>query len=147
MGIVIKKKYELGDIRFAPKELEQFCKVIEGSILDNIQKQKQANGQQLKKNARSTQIRKRLAGRRPLSLVDEKHRFVKGNKQSWATEVVNGGKSILVRPATGELKSLMLSVQQMGYVGWFGVSERGKLLMRNLLKKLIIDKFKSFRKK
>ena len=110
--------------------------IVEASLLDNIRKQQQADGKKLKTNAAATRESKRRRRLPLLSLVDAKHRFVKGRGASWRiTEFLANG--IIVGPATSQLKKLNRRVQNAGYTGWMGLGASGKAALRAMLRKHI----------
>ena len=97
--------------------------IVGEGIVDNIERQQQADGRALKRNARSTMERKRRLGRALLSLIDKQRRFVKKRGRSW--KVLGFTKtSVEVGPATQELSRLSKFVQKKGYTGWLGSSAR-----------------------
>lgn len=130
-------KAEIPSIKFPKPFWSNVAKIIEGSILDNLRKQQQADGSALKKNARTTLLRKQALGRRLLSLVDKEHRFVKGNAASWKPLKFLGGKGVEVGPATGELKRLSIFVQKKGYTGWMGLNKEALSALKALARKEI----------
>ncbi len=143
--IKIIRKTHLGGhpvtLRFDENTLSDIGRLVSGGILDNIRSQRQADGTSLKANAPSTREAKRKMGLPALSLVFKQHRFVKGLSQSWAAVVDLARNRVSVRPATMELANLSRSLQQRGYTGWFGVSERARAAIiervRRFIKKAI----------
>ncbi len=127
---------------FDDKFLNDVGKLIEASILENIKTQTQADGSGLQRNKPSTSAKKRAMGRRLLSLVDEKHRFVKGQGQSWKHETSKAKGMVTVRPATDELRELVKSVQIGGngrnkYRGWFGINKKAAAAIRQKAREMI----------
>lgn len=119
---------------------KEIAEIAEGSIIENILLQRQANGSSLKVNAHSTRRRKERQGNNPiLSLVDKEHRFIKGRSQSWAQSVRGVGSmaSLVIYPATGMLRKLNRYVQGKGYTGWFGISKDSSDLIRHAIRKWI----------
>jgi hypothetical protein len=125
--------------------LDKIGKVVAGSILDNIRSQQTVDGGQLKANAPSTRAAKRAMGLPPLSLVFKQHRFVKGNSASWAHAVDAGDGRVTIRPANQELANISRSLQQRGYVGFFGISLRAREAVRAAVRKWIRERFRAMR--
>ncbi len=73
-------------IKFGKPVMETVGRIVEASVLDNIAKQKQADGKPLKKNKPVTIELKLRKGMRPLSLVADGHRLVKGKRRSFKVE-------------------------------------------------------------
>lgn len=113
-------------------------RAITAGIIDNVLKQKQADGSRLKRNAPSTLDRKRRQARPLLSLVDKKRRFV--NASNWKTTT---RKNVLRIRATGHLAQLIKYVGEMGYTGYIGVSAT----VLRVIKKIIKDDIKRILKK
>lgn len=129
--------------------LDQCLTVAELAILENITGQKQVDGTKLKRNARSTQERKKMLGRQLKSLIDEKHRFVKGQQKSWKHVIkgaMKGGGfdkfSIGIFPANAELVWLNEEVQGKGYTGWFGVNKRALDVIYKILNHYVASTIK-----
>ena len=141
---VKRVKAKLPALRIPMPVMRKVGKVAEGSILDNIKKQRQADGSPLKENAPSTQERKRRLRRPLLSLVDELHRFVQGNRGSWHWYPTKKGEQTLVviTPATAELRRLVRYVQDKGYTGWFAVSKKGEAGIRKIFRDWIKGEFR-----
>ncbi|HJW76567.1 MAG TPA: hypothetical protein VJ787_13035 [Thermoleophilia bacterium] len=94
------------------------------SIIDNIERQRQASGSALKRNAPSTLERKRKQGRGQRALVDAKHRFVQRGQGSWKiAKYLPRGSGIIIDAATAELRELVGHVRETGYTGWEGLSK------------------------
>lgn len=127
-------KLALARLGNMPKEFwKQVADTVEAGILDNIVKQKQADGSMIKTNARSTLMHKIALRRGTRSLVDEKHRFVKGRGRSWkAIRYLANGAGVVVGPATQELRELSRYVQQKGYTGWMGISATTRAALKEL---------------
>lgn len=138
--IIRKRKAVLPKELVDKETMKTVGQLVEASILENIQKQRTITGGRLKINAPKTRERKRAKGRRQLSLVDEKHRFVKGAGGSWAQRVT--GKAVIVTPATPELKALSRWVQLKGYIDWFGVNKIAKEAIRKLMRESIKKQFR-----
>lgn len=126
---------------------EDVAKVAQGSILDNILSQRQASGEQLKRNKTSTIARKLKAGRKPRSLIDVMHRFIQGAGKSWKViRLLPNGKGIEIGPATDELKRLMGLVQEKGYVGWIGLNTKAASAIKVLLREEVRRLFRAAQK-
>ena len=115
-------RVELSALKLSKDFLALCGRIMAAGIIDNIKKQQQWGGGALKKNAESTRKRKQRKGRPLLSLVDEMRRFVRGRGVSWAIDVDPAANDVVVTPATEELRQLVEWVQEMDYVGWFGIS-------------------------
>lgn len=124
-------------LRFDEQTLTDIGKVTGAGILDNIRSQTQADGQPLQQNAPSTREAKRKLGLPALSLVFRQHRFVKGNSLSWLGKPDVPGNRVTVRPSNAELANLSRSLQQRGYVGWFGVSDKARAAVKARVRKFI----------
>jgi hypothetical protein len=133
-------KAKLPQIKFGAAVWKQIGEIAEGGILDNIMRQRQADGRPIKENAPSTRERKRKEGKPQLSLIDRKKRFIKGGGGSWRFRVLKNG--VVIRPAKAELKRISRWVQQKGYVGWFGLSEKHVEVIRAIFRKEIRKQFK-----
>lgn len=134
-----KKKAEIPTIKLPMKTKKLVASAVEGGIIDNIISQKQADGSPLKRNQKKTRDRKAKAGRPGLSLVDKMRRFVKGRKQSWDFKTTT--KGVIIKAATSELRNLMRYVQENGYVGWFGISEKARAAIKAAVRKEIREAF------
>lgn len=128
------------NLKLPANVLEDVGRIIGASIIDNIDKQQQADGSALKENAPSTKKRKLALGQGMRSLIAEKLRFVKGSQGSWKFTVSR--QSVSVEPATGELKSLVRYVQQKGYTGWFGINKAGMAAAKERIAIWIRARFK-----
>lgn len=144
-------------IRLGADIMEQAGKVIAASILDNVQKQKQADGSALRSNRPSTIERKIRLGQRPMSLVDQGHRLVKGGGVSYKVDAAPG--VVTVRPSEQVVQApikqvppmhgrkrrkrtkttskaspaqLMRWVQEAGYTGWFAPGAHGIAALKAL---------------
>lgn len=117
-----------------PKEFwAQAGKVAAGGILDNIMRQQQASGARLKINAPSTREAKRAKGRPNMSLIDEKHRFVRGN--SWGVKhFLANSEGVIVGPLNSELAQLVRYAAQKGYTGYIGLSAKTRAAIGALLR-------------
>ena len=135
VDLVRKRVAVLPKYKFDQRTFEKIGKAVAGGVLVNIASQKQADGQRLKANRPATQQRKRDKGRPALSLVDKKRRFVKGGGGSWKYKATSS--SVVVFPATNELKALVRWVQLKGYVGWFGISDKARNAIRAILREFI----------
>ena len=145
LEIVRVKRANIPKITLDKKDYEKIGDIVEASILHNIEGQKQVTGSPIKTNAPSTIKAKRKRGVAIIrSLVDRKHRFVKGVKASWGSTATSS--NVVIKPATHELATISRSVQMMGYTGWFGVSKKAKELIREIVRlriKKIFQKAKS----
>jgi hypothetical protein len=139
--IKVTRRTRLGghpiSLRFDEPTLQDIGKAVSGGILDNIRSQRQADGQPLQQNAPSTREAKRKLGLPVLALVFKQHRFVKGNGMSWFGKPDVQGNRVTVRPSSAELANLSRSLQQRGYVGFFGVSDKARAAIRARVRKFI----------
>lgn len=133
-------------LRLDPSLLKEIAKLGEASILSNIRRQQQADGAALKANAPQTRERKRKKRRLQLSLVDSKHRFVRGKSGSWTAQIHARTSTVILQAATNELRNLSEYVQRMGYVGWLGINKQARAAMRASLRKWIVAKFRGARR-
>ena len=145
--VVRKKKAVMPTLRLDVKLLETIGKVAEGSILDNIKRQREADGSPLQRNAPSTRETKRRKGRPLLSLVDQFHRFARGKGRSFAQQIDTHGSRVYIEPATSELRRLSRWVQERGYTGWFGLSAKSGELVRMMIRKWMQSQFAAAAKK
>lgn len=112
---------------------KRVSKIAARSIIQNIKKQKQADGSELKKNKQSTLDRKKRQGRRLLSLVDDpaSHRFVQTAFGSYEPKALikSPGQRFYNGVRIGFTRDNALTVarylQSRGYVGWFAVNQAG----------------------
>lgn len=148
----IKAKFPA--FRLDDATMVQLGELLSLGVVDNILQQKQASGARIRPNAPSTRHRKQRLGRPVLSLIDDpkKHRFIKGGKGSFTYSAKGhsrGTRTIVVEPATGELRKLNRYVQQKGYVGWFGVSRETeaavRLALRDFIKRTFRERFRRVR--
>lgn len=114
----------------------EVAKVVEGDILDRIDKQQTPGGSRIKRNAPSTIAQKRKHGRPALSLVDKRKRFVHGNFRSYAPKYKPGGRGVVVRPATADARRIAMLLLRKGYK-WIGLSAQGRRALRSLLRRHI----------
>lgn len=144
--IVRKKKALLPAVTLPKVLMEDIAEKASTGIVDNIMLQKQASGATLKRNARSTRLLKQAKnkGKPVLSLVDEEHRFVQTQGESWSWRLSGFGKRkrIIIRPRTGELATLNRYVQEKGYVGWFDISAKTEAAIRKLIRDWLTLLFK-----
>lgn len=133
--------------------MNEVGQIAEGNILDNINTQRQGDGSPIKANAPSTLERKRRLGRGTRSLIDEFHRFVRGNKGSWRWKATTKGQlaAVEITPTTvargrgsrrRALSDLVRWVQEKGYVGWFALSDDGRDAIRDVFRKWIRREFR-----
>ncbi len=146
-----KQKAQLADLGgFSRGFWTQVGKAIEDSILQNIDRQKQADGSALQRNAPSTLAVKARWGRGSKSLVDDDHRFVGKGGSSWTIlERKTGGRGIVVGPASLELAILSRQLQSgrfgkgmkagktRRYTGWMGINKKAWAAIRKLVRKEI----------
>ena len=132
---MLKLNIERETIKSCPKlsviGAETFSKIGEiaiSAIQANITSQQRADGSPIKKNEPSTVSRKELAGREPLSLIDEEHRFIHADSFSATATDSN----VTIEPRSDELKDLNLQVQQKDYTGWFGINAEARRLIGGL---------------
>jgi hypothetical protein len=131
----VRKKAQIPKLVLPKTFWEQVAVVVSGSILDNIVKQRQADGQPLKKNAPTTLLRKLAHGRGSRSLVDKEHRFVQGSGMSWrATYFYANNAGVRIGPATTQLRDLVRFLAEKGYSGYIGVSQSCRSALKALLK-------------
>jgi hypothetical protein len=142
-GVKIRRKIQakMPGFELDKPVLTEIFEIAEGSILDNILSQKQASGGALKRNAPGTRKRKQKQGNRlpGHSLIDRQHRFIKGRRQSYQHSIRGRGSNatIVIYPATQELRTLNRYVQRKGYTGWFGVSKEAFGLIRFVVRKWV----------
>lgn len=129
--------------KLSPKFWTTVAKSVEGSIIQNINEQQQADGSPLKRNSPTTLKIKREADppRDQKSLIDHFSRFVQTGGGSW-TILRKKRKFITVGAATGELRKLNKSVQRLGFVGWLGINKKGRASIRAKLRREIKRQFK-----
>lgn len=145
------KKAKLPTLELPEHLLSKLGKIIEGNIIDNIAKQRQASGVPLKRNRPAT-VRQKIregatVGGKVLSLVALLKRFVRPLGLSWKHSFGRRGKRgasfILVEPATHELKNLVIGVQRKGYRGWFGLSKDGIAAIKATIANWVKSEFRS----
>jgi hypothetical protein len=138
----------LPEIRGMPKAYwDEVASIVAIGIVDNIVKQKQANGSKLKPNPDGYKEKKRAMGRGTRSLVDEKHRFVQGGDGSWkVTQWHAANTGITIGPATTELEGLVRYNWDRGYKGYIGVSRETKLAILALTQEWFIRMCKTGKK-
>ena len=136
-GAAVSFAKRLGRIQLGKQFWQDSGEAIEAGILDNIAKQKTADGGALKRNAPKTIERKLLLGRGIRSLVDEKHRFVQGAQGSYKIKLIGGmfgkatGVSVIARDWPRRIGGYL---EDKGYTGWFGISQKALALIRRLLR-------------
>lgn len=152
LKIVRAQKAVFPGLELPQAVLEDVAKVAEASILDNIRRQKQADGSALESNRQSTMEAKRRKGRPVMSLVDALHRFVRGSSISWASTIYRRRATVIIEPATGELRNLVRWVQEGGdgrnrYTGWFGINKEARAAIRERLRQWVRDEFRKARRR
>jgi len=154
--VVEEVRAELPALRLDEELLKRIGKIGEGAILENILRQKQADGSRLQQNKPSTKKRKIKDGRlwrgRVMSLIDKKKRFVQGQGRSFTSRPVNGGHGVVVEPSSSgsgspSIKQLASWLQQPHeqrnrYTGWFGLNKKAVGAIRKELRRWIADEFK-----
>jgi hypothetical protein len=110
------------------------------SIIKNIVTSRQANGQSIKRNSNAWRKFKLSMGWGSKPLIAEKHRFTKGNGQSFATRAT--ANTAIIEPATPEVRDLAQWVQEADYTGWFAVSGRGLDAIRKMLTKRVVERIR-----
>ena len=154
--VVRERRAELPPLKLERALLERMGKVAEGAIIENILRQKQADGRPLQRNKPSTRDRKIKQGRlyhgKVKSLIDEKRRFVKGRGQSFKSRIILAGRGLLVEPGTGagrpSIKQLSRWLQEPHpernrYLGWFGLNKKARKALKTELRKWIEAQFKA----
>lgn len=133
--LVPKRHVRMPELRWSREFWGKVGKVAEGAALDNLRQQRTTDGGRLKANAPKTRERKRKEGKPLLSLVDEEHRFVRGNRQSWKIlRYLPRNTGVVVGAATDELKKLVRYTAKMGYVGYLGLSTQQLKAVRALIR-------------
>jgi hypothetical protein len=123
------------DIKIPPEIFAKVGDIVIDSIQNNIENQKQANGLPIKANAPSTVRAKELRGQNPpKSLIDTEHRFMRS--ESFLASV--GSNDVTVEPRSDELKEINREVQQKGYVGWFGINDKARALIKETIRRHIL---------
>jgi hypothetical protein len=137
--IIREKKWDSPVLNLSDADKTRLGKLVLGDVLNNIKEQKQADGSRLEPNKPGTIARKQAEGKRPLSLVDEEHRFVKPANWdcTWedATLTVEPGD----RGGPPTLRELVEHVQTPPhqYTGWFGITREGLEAVRETLKQIL----------
>lgn len=147
-GITNTKKIELPPLVFRPWFLELLGQIAQNSVLNNIKFGKQADGQQLKRNAPSTIKAKRAAALpviKALVAYDQSLYRGRGQSFSWETKKTGNGYTITIRPATPDAIDRTRKVQEMGYVGWFGLSKTASGIMAKAMKEYVFAFFKAMK--
>lgn len=136
------RKAVLPDLVWDKKVLTEIGEVAAAGVVDNVLKQKQEDGSRIKVNKPSTRRRKLLEGKQLLSLIDEDHRFIKGGRGSFQHRHRGVGplRTVVISPATAELREISKHVQRMGYTGWFGISKETADALRLIVRKFIKEK-------
>jgi len=146
--LIRKRAINMPEFRWSREFWDRCGKVVEGSTLDMIRSQTTMDGSRIKQNAPSTRERKRKKGRPRLSLVDEKHRFVKGGGQSWKIiRYLPRNTGIVVAAANAELRKLVRYVVGMGYTGWLGLSSKSEKAIRALIREEVRRQFRAAARK
>lgn len=148
-------------IRIPLRIYEQAGELVAAGIVQNILKQKQADGTRIKRNSRSTRKSKLERGLSGMSLIDEGRRLVRGGEGSFRVEAL--GQSVVVVPNRTKLppfqgqgawqspRDLSEWVQRKGYTGWFGVSgatrKALKLFLTQEVRKIITKEIQRAKRK
>lgn len=130
-------RYELGK-----KTFEEIGAVASDGVVLNVKDGKQITGARIKRNAPSTAAQKRAKRRlwrgRVASLIDKKHRFIRpGQGGSWRYWAYSN--RVKIEPGNQELKRLSRWVQEKRYLGWFGLSQRVRRLIKAIVKKRLLE--------
>jgi len=139
--IVREQAIKLPAMKLDKPVLDDIGQAINDTIVDNILRQKQADGSNLRRNRPGTQEIKRKLGIPQLSLIFKDRRFIQRDSFEWRYE----HDGLLVEPRTSELKDLVESVQEKGYTGWFGISDKGVKKIKSLVQEWIKEKFRVIR--
>ena len=158
--IVMDVKGTFPSLRMDDELLKRIGKIGEGAVLENIIRQKQADGSRLQRNKKSTidlKIRKGNLWRgRAMSLIDEKKRFVKGGGRSFRSRKADGNSVIIAPSPFGSgnpsIKQLATWLQQPheernSYTGWFGLNKKAVGAIRSELRRWIREEFKKASKR
>lgn len=141
--VVEERRARIPAIRFDLELMKRIGQHVEGAILENIMRQRQADGSRIRRNAKVTAKIKRRHGwlwrGRVMSLIAKKHRFVKGKGQSWRWRSINRNTEVIIEPVFGELMKLNVWVQEKGFTGWFGLSKKQKAGLRRVLRDWVRD--------
>jgi len=143
--IKIDKPPKFPALNLGKETFEEVGEIASASIVLNVKSGKQADGSDIKKNAPSTILRKRLrkalfvkGGKGSVrSLIDTKGRFIQSKGGSWRW-FAHENRAV-VEPATAELRKLSRYVQERGYVGWFDVSKKGWTLIRKVIRERLTE--------
>lgn len=149
--IVREKKYRAPSFKVDEECLDEFGRICVSSVLGNIKDQRQEDGSPLKRNAPSTLEEKRALGLPLLSLVWIGHRLVKGGSKSFEYKTNVNKQLVTIVPSTVQVTAhhpkvgkstaspaeLTEWVQRKGYVGWFGVNDKGREALRFALRKFL----------
>jgi len=125
-------KGEPAQIRFSNADYEKAGHVVVTNSRANVERQIQVTGAALKRNRSSTLRRKRAEGKPPLALVDTEQRGKFRKKAGYAVSLLRDGASVTFRNL-----SVATDVQRKGYVGWFGLSPRGRELVWAVFRRAI----------
>lgn len=132
MQMIRKQKMKLPPLKLPQAFWDKAAGLVAAGIMHNVATQRTADGSRIQTNAPSTRARKAKEGKPQLSLVDEKHRFVRSGKGSFkALRYIRHGGSgailgVVVGPTTAELRELIRRVAALGYVGYIGLSANVK---------------------
>lgn len=158
MKLIRKQKFKPPKIEdfYDKGTIEELCKMVEGALLANIKSQTQADGSPIKRNAISTQKRKRKLGIPQMSLADLGRRLVRGGKQTFVVVPHKRGKTLTsieatlnkaeLAPHRGDGASMSpyelgMEVQRAGYVGWFEVGPKALAAIREKIATKLMGKF------
>lgn len=124
IDIVWEIPLKMPDYRLDERALTDMGKAIEATALNAIKTQTKLDGTPIKKNSYAYAKQKSEAGWGSRSLVAKDHSLVKGKGASFTTTVDVAASTVTVAPAAGDAEDRSGWVQEKGYTGWFGLSEK-----------------------
>lgn len=98
---------------------QQMAQAVVADMIAGIRAGRQLDNTPLRPNKEATRVRKMAAGRKPLSLIDEQHRFITASSYMISTRP--GGFTIRLRPDVADIAG---HLYDLGYNGFVGLGPR-----------------------
>jgi hypothetical protein len=128
-----KRKSSIPPLVFDRPFWTKVAAVLAADQVDRVEKQRSAAGGAIKRNAQSTLDRKQAQGKPPLSLVDEKQRFIQERFGSYEPVFYEAGRGVKIRVRSEKMRNVARHLIKRGYE-WIGMSRDASKAIRALFR-------------